>query len=89
LAVQPIFKNWINLNNGDDLAQRETGIIIFIFKHLSIYSWMLHLFTDQQKYSIGDCSFDFDKLMEKDLYNIDNETGILIYKSSSTLFIFL
>lgn len=41
---------------------------------------MLHLFTDQQKYSIRDCSFDFDKLMENDLYNIDNETGILIYK---------
>jgi len=34
LAIQPIFKNWINLNN-EDLASSETSII----KHyLLIYS---------------------------------------------------
>lgn len=50
---------------------------------------MSHLFTDQQKYSIGDFGFDFDKLIQNDLYNIDNETGILIYKSYHLNHIFI
>ena len=40
---------------------------------------MLYSFTDQQQYSVED--WNFDKLMKNDPYNIENETGILIYKS--------
>lgn len=40
---------------------------------------MLYSFTDQQQYSIED--WHFDKLMQNDPYNFENETGILIFKS--------
>jgi len=38
LAIQPTFKNWVNFDNGYDLAPSEIGMIIFMFKHLSIKS---------------------------------------------------
>lgn len=35
---------------------------------------MLYSFTDQQEYPMEDSSFD--KLMQNDQFNIENETGI-------------
>ncbi|KAL5238907.1 hypothetical protein ACI65C_006317 [Semiaphis heraclei] len=59
-AIQPIFENWINYNNGYDLAPIE---------------------IDQQQYSIED--WHFDKLMQNDPYNFENETVDILTSESN------
>lgn len=67
-------QNIETFKTGDDIASIDIGTYVYTF--LKIHCLILWHLSGQQKYSTKDY---FDKIIDNDPFNIENETGITIF----------